>query len=27
MGNDPGVAGKKCIAAFRGAYFRRMEQP
>jgi len=25
MGNDPGVAGKKCIAAFRGAYFRRME--
>lgn len=27
MGNDPGVAGKKCIATFRGAYFRRMEQP
>ena len=27
MGNDPGVAGKKCVAAFRGAYFRRMEQP
>jgi hypothetical protein len=25
MGNDPGVAGKKCLAAFRGAYFRRME--
>ena len=24
-GNDPGVAGKKCLAAFRGAYFRRME--
>jgi hypothetical protein len=25
MGNDPGVAGKKCIAAFRGSYFRRVE--
>ena len=25
MGNDPGVAGKKCVATFRGAYFRRME--
>ena len=27
MGNDPGVDGKKCIAAFRGSYFRRIEQP
>jgi hypothetical protein len=25
MGNDPGVDGKSCVAAFRGAYFRRME--
>jgi hypothetical protein len=25
MGNDPGVGGKKCIAGFRGAYFRRIE--
>jgi hypothetical protein len=25
MGNDPGVGGKKCIAGFRGAYFRRVE--
>ena len=27
MGNDPGVGGKTCIAAFRGAYFRRVEYP
>jgi len=25
MGADPGVAGKKCQAGFRGAYFRRVE--
>ena len=25
MGNDPGVGGKKCVAGFRGAYFRRIE--
>jgi hypothetical protein len=25
MGNDPGVGGKTCVAAFRGAYFRRIE--
>jgi hypothetical protein len=25
VGNDPGVAGKKCLAGFRAAYFRRME--
>jgi hypothetical protein len=25
MGNDPGVGGKKCVAGFRGAYFRRVE--
>ena len=25
MGNDPGVGGKKCVAAFRGSYFRRIE--
>ncbi len=25
MGNDPGVGGKKCMAGFRGAYFRRIE--
>jgi hypothetical protein len=27
MGNDPGVGGNKCIAGFRGSYFRRVEQP
>ncbi len=27
MGNDPGVDGKLCVAGFRGAYFRRVEQP
>ena len=27
MGNDPGVDGKKCVAGFRGSYFRRIEQP
>jgi hypothetical protein len=27
MGNDPGVAGKKCVAWFRAAYFRRVENP
>ena len=27
MGNDPGVGGFKCVASFRGAYFRRMEFP
>ena len=25
MGNDPGVGGNKCVAGFRGAYFRRVE--
>ena len=25
MGNDPGVGGKRCVAGFRGAYFRRVE--
>lgn len=25
MGNDPGTNGRKCLAAFRGAYFRRVE--
>jgi hypothetical protein len=25
MGNDPGVAPNKCVVAFRGAYFRRVE--
>jgi hypothetical protein len=25
MGNDPGVDGRKCLAGFRGAYFRRIE--
>ena len=25
MGNDPGKDGSKCVAAFRGAYFRRVE--
>jgi hypothetical protein len=27
MGNDPGVSGQKCLVGFRGAYFRRIEQP
>jgi hypothetical protein len=27
MGNDPGVGGNKCVAGFRGSYFRRVEQP
>jgi hypothetical protein len=27
MGNDPGVAGKKCVGGFRAAYFRRIESP
>lgn len=25
MGNDPGIAGRPCVATFRGAYFRRVE--
>jgi hypothetical protein len=27
MGNDPGLDGKHCVAGFRAAYFRRVEQP